>query len=213
MKINHTCTQVTARSVRCDLSFFPLSSASSPCSACWPAQQLGWIGLARRGGVSLGSPYIVPGEGRRGCAIPTLLMCQWCPALHLLHLHSIFPCLLQVTRWKRSSKQLQTLEGRSLQSLQRRENTQRNLPYTQTFLLIYFVLCGNTSCRKQGLNSLPLGCRRSLHYLRSVFWEQTAWMEYQMLGAKLVKHIKNVPMTEWIGLILKLHLLSFFKDL
>lgn len=71
MKITHTCTQVTAWSVRGDLSFFPLSSASSPCSACWPAQQLGWIGLARSGGVSLCSPYILPGEGRRGCAMPS----------------------------------------------------------------------------------------------------------------------------------------------
>lgn len=34
-----------------------------------------------------------------------------------------------------------------------------------------------------------------------------------MLGAKLVKHIKNVTMTEWIGLILKLHCLSFLKDI
>lgn len=122
---------------------------------------------------SLCSPQIVPGKGERECAIIMLLMCQWLPALHLLHLHSILLCPLQATHWKSSGKELQILEGRSLQLLESRGHMQRKLPYTQDFP-IYFVLYGNTSCRQQSLNSLTLGYKRSPRYLCSVFWEQTA---------------------------------------
>lgn len=85
---------------------------------------------------------------------------------------------------------------------QRALHMQRKLPYTQV-IPIYSALSGNTSCRQQDLNSLPLCCKRSPHYLRGAFWEQAAWMEYQILGAKLAKHIKNVPMAPWLGIILK----------
>lgn len=83
---------------------------------------------------------------------------------------------------------------------QRALHMQRKLLYTEV-ISVYSVLSGNTSCRQQDLNSFPLCCKRSLHYLCGD------------LGAKLAEHIKNVPMAPWLGIILQRDLLSFFKDL
>jgi len=112
MKITLTCTQGIAWYFQGDLSFFPLSSASSPCSACRPAQQQGQDVLARGGSFPCAAPRQSLGGGRERGDVP--LRC-------LLHLCSVLPCPLQVTHWKRSGKELQTLEGRSLQSLKSRE--------------------------------------------------------------------------------------------
>lgn len=122
MRNSRMCTQSITGYFWGDLSFSSLSLALPPYSACNPTQQLGWTGLGQGGWFSLCSPWSVPGEGEKPRVTPLILMwCQQCPDLRLLHLLSLLPCHLQVTHWKRSSKELQTLEGRSLQPTESRK--------------------------------------------------------------------------------------------
>lgn len=174
----------TVWSCRGDLSFSPPSFATSSCASA--------------GQGCCGFPRIVP----TSTVHPILLLSALSAPGYPLELQ--IPKVLGITNPRRREP--------AAVGKQRALHMQRQLLYTQA-IPIYSVFSGNTSCRQQDLNSFPLCCKRSLHYLCGASWEQAAWMEYQILGAKLAEHIKNVQMAPWLGIILKRDLLSFFKDL
>lgn len=160
----------------CVLLFLLLCPLSS-CPACRPAQQLGWIATAK-----------VELRGVRGDGMchPVMPLCQWHSALCLLHLDSVL-----------------TVTGHFLKKVWlgitnpwRQEHVVPvNREYKEKIAIypgsILSSMAAPATDKRVWIHCLCVA--KVITLLCSTFWNQTAWMEYEMLGGKLESILKIFP--------------------
>lgn len=153
----------------------------SSCPACRPAQQLGWIAMAK---------VELPVEGERGCAI------LWCHCASGTQLCACSILTLSCPDCHRS------LFGRSLvrnyKSLKigpcgpcKQRVQKENCHISRFFLSILSSMAAPATDKRVWIHCLCVA--KVIILLCNTFWNQAAWMEYEMLSGKLESILKIFP--------------------